>query len=417
VIEKGTISMKRLLNEQDQLRDHWLKEKLETVLPEVWNRHNLDMWIIIGQEYREDPISYTLFPSSIDSSRRLTIFVFYQKGNSGLKRYVIQQNPHFSPFYSLLWTDRTMSQWDCLREFILERKPEKIGINTSEIFPMCDGLSHTSYVTLSACLGGEYAKRLVSAEYLAMDWLQTRSPGELEMYPKIADMARMIASECLSKQVIIPNQTTTVDVVNWIRQKVFNMGIGLSFYPTVDIQRKGEKVDRINETTIIAGDIVHLDFGIHYLGLSTDTQLLGYVLKSDEVDVPEGLKKGLAKANYVEDLIQLHFKGHRTGNDIFDQIINQCESEGINMMLYSHPLGVHCHGAGPTIGLYDEQKRIPIKGDICVSENTCYAMEFNVKQFVPEWEQDVTFYLEESVYFKNNKLDYLTSRQTEYYLI
>ncbi len=221
--------MNLLLSEQDQIKDHWLKERLETVLPEVWKRHNLDMWIIIGQEYREDPISYTLFPSSIDSSRRLTIFVFFKKGNGELERYVIHSNPQFSPFYTLLWTDRTMSQWDCLRELIREKNPENIGINTSEIFPVCDGLSHSLYRTLSAYLGVEYTEKLVSAEYLAMEWLQTRSIGELEMYPKIADLTRMIASECLSKQVIYPNQTTTSELVNWIRQKVLNMGIGFIF--------------------------------------------------------------------------------------------------------------------------------------------------------------------------------------------
>jgi hypothetical protein len=93
-------------------------------------------------------------------------------------------------------------------------------------------------------------------------------------------------------------------------------------------------------------------------------------------------------------------------------------AEGLTPCVYSHPLGFHGHGAGPTIGLYDHQEGVPGRGDYELRENTCYAMELNVKAPVPEWDgQIVTAALEEDMAFTGGKVRFLDGRQEAFHLI
>ncbi len=404
------------LKERDKLIDRWLFQRLEKILPNIMREHQLDMWIVIAREYNEDPVLTSLFPSSIDSSRRLTIFVF-SLTNNGLERMVIHPNPSFEPFYKRVWNTKSENQWECLSRIVQEKNPKIIGLNTSSTYAMSDGLTHSYYKQLEEALGENHAKNLVSAEQVVIGWLSQRCEDELVIYPYIVEIARKIAAEALSNSVIHPGITTTTDVVHWIRQRVLDLGLQTSFYPTVDIQRCGESEDRLEQTIILLGDIVHLDFGIQYLGLATDTQLLAYVKKIGEHDAPVGLKNAMKTANCLEDIIAENFQANRTGNEVLMLSLQQAKAENIQAMIYSHPIDYYCHGIGPLIGLYDKQEEIPVRGELLIRNNTCYAMEFNIRQYIPEWEQEIPIYMEETITFINGKVEYLTKRQMEFYLI
>lgn len=404
------------LAERGKVTDEWLYNRLETLLPVLMNKHGIDSWITIGREYHEDPAAITLFPSSIDSSRRLTIFVFLRERNTNrIKRFVISSNKQFEPFYMCYSVRKGEEPFDVLRRIMDTYNPEKIAINYSSHFSFCDGLSHSLYQSLTSFLGNEHSAKLISSEPLALDWMQLRTDSELHSYKELATITRNIVKQALSNDVIIPRITTTRDVVDWVRQKVLDLGIKTSFYPTVDIQRKDSSADRI-EGVILHGDIVHLDFGIEYLGLCTDTQQLAYVLHPYEQEIPDGLKMALRVANHFEDIFSQTIRTGITGNELFEEVLNKAAKNEIQAMLYSHPIGYHCHAAGPIIGLYDKQEPIPIRGELPIQNNTCYALEFNIRSFIPEWNKDIPVYLEESVCVKD-KMSYLTKRQTEFYVI
>lgn len=416
-IEKGEAALVNILpvKERERTKDRWLKIRLDTILPAIMDKHQLDMWVIVGREYQEDPIAETLFPAAVDSSRRLTMLVFLLQADKTVKRYVIHANPAFAPFYEMIWKPSEEDQWGCLARIIHEKNPRQIGVNVSSHFSFCDGLTHTFYEKLREVVGEKYASSVVSAEQVALDWLQIRSKEELAAYPAIAEIAGGLVRTALSNEVIHPGITTTTDVVDWIRQRVSDLGMQTSFYPTVDVVRRGG--DRLEGVVIMPGDIVHIDFGIHYLGLATDTQQLAYVLHAGEDAAPEGLQAAMRTAIRLEEIIAENFVEGRSGNEIFLSSIKQAEQEGINAMIYSHPLGNHCHAAGPLIGLYDRQQEIPVKGELIVQNHTCYALEFNIRQYIPEWEQEIAIYLEESISFSESKVQYLAKRQVEYYLI
>ena len=98
------------------------------------------------------------------------------------------------------------------------------------------------------------------------------------------------------------------------------------------------------------GDLLHVDFGITYLRLNTDTQQHAYVLRPGEVAAPAGLVRALAAGNRLQDILTENFAAGRSGNDILAGALAQAEAEGIDATIYTHPIGFHGHGAGPTIG-------------------------------------------------------------------
>ena len=68
------------LRERAQIKDSLLKDRINTVLPQVMKRNKLDMWIIIAREYNEDPVIRTLLPATWLNARRRTILVIHDPG-------------------------------------------------------------------------------------------------------------------------------------------------------------------------------------------------------------------------------------------------------------------------------------------------------------------------------------------------
>jgi hypothetical protein len=152
------------------------------------------------------------------------------------------------------------------------------------------------------------------------------------------------------------------------------------------VQRKGVTDAQLGEDPIIQrGDVLHSDLGITALGLNTDTQHMGYVLRAGETDVPAGLKKALANSNRLQDLTLEELKPGRTGNDVLASVLRRMREEKIDGTLYSHPIGLHGHGAGALIGLWDYQDGVPGRGDHKVIPGMWYSIELQATTPVPEW--------------------------------
>jgi hypothetical protein len=61
------------------------------------------------------------------------------------------------------------------------------------------------------------------------------------------------------------------------------------------------------------------------------------------------------------------------------------KEKGINGTVYSHPIGLHGHGAGPLIGLWDYQDGVPGRGDAKVIPSMWWSIELQATTPVPEW--------------------------------
>jgi Xaa-Pro aminopeptidase len=402
--------------EQATLVKGWIVKRFETVLPALMAREGIDMWIIVSREYNDDPVFRSMAPLTTYSSRRRTILVFHDPGGGRPVERLSIGRFDYEQLFTVVQTHND-AQYDGLRKVVEERDPKVIGINESDAWNHADGLSANEKRRLTAALGPKYAARFKSAEMLAVGWLEYKMPEELEAYRHVMKVAHMVIKEAFSSTVITPGKTTNEDVAWWMRQRVVEMGLGKWFQPSVTIHRQGGTKPGV--TVIQRGDMLHTDFGLVYLGFSTDTQHNAYVLKPGETDAPKGLKEGLAAANRLQELTMMYAKPERTGNQALREALTHATKDGLTPSIYCHPVGYHGHAAGPPIGMTDYQEGVPVRGDYVFRPNTWHSIELNVTHKVPEWAgQPVRFALEEdAAILADGKWDWVDGRQTEFYLI
>ena len=406
--------------------DRLLNEKLETVLPDLMEREGIDMWVVISREYNEDPVIETLLPATWLAARRRTILVMFDQGEGkGIETLAIARYDVGEKFKQAWDKEKEPDQWKRLKEIIEERDPQRIGINQSEYFGLADGIVATDLKEMKEAIGEKYTTRIVSAEKLAIGWLETRTPNEMALYPQICKIAHEIIREGFSDKVIQPGITTTEDLVWWFREKIRELKLITWFHPSVSIQRADpESFDHLRSfssrpgnNVIMPGDLLHVDLGITYLRLNTDTQQHAYILRNGETEAPDYLKEAFRRGNRLQDIFTNNFREGRTGNEVLAMSRQQSLDEGIKPSIYSHPLGYHGHGAGTTLGMWDSQGGVPIKGDYPLHLNTAYSIELNAATFIEEWGKEIRIMLEEDAFFDERGVNYIDGRQTELLII
>ena len=399
------------------------KERFNNLLPELMEKTGVDMWVLIAREYNEDPIIKTMLPPTWLNARRTTIVVFSLDTKSKKFESVAIARYAFGDNIPSIWNkEKQPNQWEALKDYIVSKNPEKIGINTSSYESLADGLSKYHYDQLYNVLSPKFRKKIVSAEDLAIAWIETRTALEMTAYSQLVEISSAIIREAFSTKVITPGVTTTDDVVWWMREKVIALGLDTWFHPTVDVQRKDESdlyaFDSNSKfDTILPGDLLHCDFGISYLTLNTDTQELAYVLKPEETSAPDFLVKALKDGNRVQDIFTNNFQQGDTGNQILKKSLEQGKAEGLRPSIYTHPLGTYGHSAGTTLGMWDSQGGVPFSGDYPLQYNTSYAIELNTTVYIPEWKKDIRIMLEVPGFFGKNGFRYINGRQTELLLV
>jgi hypothetical protein len=383
----------------------------------------IDMWVLIAREYNEDPIIKTMLPPTWLNARRTTIIVFSLDSETKNFESVAIARYAFGDNIPSIWNkEKQPNQWEALKDYIVSKNPEKIGINTSSYESLADGLSKYHYDQLYNVLSPKFRKKIVSAEDLAIAWIETRTDLEMTAYSQLVEISSAIIREAFSTKVITPGVTTTDDVVWWMREKVIELGLDTWFHPTVDVQRNDDSDlyafdNNLKFDTILPGDLLHCDFGISYLTLNTDTQELGYVLKPEETSAPDFLVNALKDGNRVQDIFTNNFKQGATGNQILKKSLEQGKAEGLRPSIYTHPLGTYGHSAGTTLGMWDSQGGVPFSGDYPLQYNTSYAIELNTTVYIPEWKKDIRIMLEVPGFFGKNGFRYINGRQTELLLV
>jgi Xaa-Pro aminopeptidase len=412
--------------EQAKVIDDLLEERLRTLLPTLMRREGFDMWVVISREYNEDPVIRTLLPATWFAARRTTMLVVYDKGKDGKGNdlgfeYLAVARYDVGKIFKRAWDpDRNPDQWGQLAKIIEERNPKKIGVNKAPSWGHADGMTSNDYDQLLTVLPKRLYPHVTSAEKLAVAWLETRTEKEMVIYQQICRIAHNIIAEGFSDKVIQPGVTTTEDVVWWYREEIKRLKLDTWFQPSVSIQRNEPEAitsKRPQPLVIMPGDLLHVDFGITYLRLNTDTQQHAYILKPGETDAPEYLKNAFKRGNKLQDILTGNFKEGKTGNQILADSRKQAIDGGITPSIYTHPIGFHGHAAGTTIGMWDMQEGVPFTGDYPMHYNTAYSIELNASVYVIEWKKEIRIQLEEDGYFDETGFRYIDGRQTELIVI
>ena len=411
------------LREQAVIEDALLEARLDTIVPNLMREYGSDMWILIAREYNEDPVVKTMLPARWLSARRRMILVFARDGDT-VERFAVSRYP-VDRFFETRWVkEQQPDQWRALADIVAEKNPGTITINTSDTFTLADGMTLSQYKGMAKALGPEMMRRVSGDHRLAIGWLETRLPIEMLYFKAAVAKAHSIIREGFTQHVV-PDKTGRNDLVWWYRQQIRNEGLTAWFHPTVNIQRADKADDgqiaafSPGENEIIRrGDLLHVDFGLQYMGYNTDTQQHAYVLHAGESDAPGELKKALAKGNRLQDILTSLYRTGRSGNEVLAMARAQAFAEGITPSIYTHPLGLHGHGAGATIGLWDQQGGVKGRGDYPVRAMTGWSIELKAMVPLEMWGgKVVNIMLEEDALFDGVGVDYLAGRQTVLHLV
>jgi len=414
------------MRERAQVIDKIIDERIETVLPGLMERTGIDMWVIISREYNEDPVLKTFLPSTWQTARRRTILLIFNPGDEKpLETLAVARYGVGETFIKAWDKELHGDQWKRLAELIDERNPNQIGINYSDTFALADGITHTEYDLFLESLKPVHRDKVISAENLSVGWLETRSKTEMIIYQQICRIAHEILAAGLTDEVIQPGITTTNDVAWWYRDRIRELKLTAWFHPSVSIQRetspaldaKSSILARHDDNIIMPGDLLHVDFGITYLRLNTDTQQHAYVLKAGENKIPDDLKIAMQNGNRLQDILTGEIAVGRTGNEVLSSALRKAKNEGITPSIYTHPIGYHGHGAGSTIGMWDQQGGVPGGGDYPIYPNTAYSIELYAETNIPSWGKPVRIKLEEDAMFDGESVYYIDGRQKEIFLI
>ncbi len=412
------------LREQQAVRESWLKKRLDTMLLPMMRQQKIDMWIVTNEEFHADPVTAYIAPPLPYVGRR-DFFVFADRGGNNLERFAIVRYPeeHLKLFFEVL-NPPGREIATTLRRIVEERNPKTIALNTGGMRGATDGLTYDAQKFLTEALGSNYASRFVSAAPLIVEYMDTRLPEELEHYRTAVAITDVLTQRAFSNEVITPGKTTVGDVRWWFMQQVNNLGLDIWFQPDLRIQRHNREPGKTQQflsvteesAVIQRGDVIHIDCGVNYMGLSTDWQKMGYVLRPGEKDVPEGLKKALTNTNRLQDALFAHIKPGAKGFEVYDATMADMKKLGIEAMIYSHSVGNQGHALGASIDFRRPSTATSLEPPF--REGSYTAIELNTSTPVAEWGgQKVTIMMEDDAYLTREGMKWFRPRQTAFYVI
>jgi Xaa-Pro dipeptidase len=414
--------MPKLLSQREQLRvrGEWLKKRLDTMLLPMMRKHNVSMWIVVNEEFHADPVTEYIAPPLPYVGRR-DFFILADNGKT-LDKIAIIRYPeeHLKNFYTMLNPPGSKIA-ETLKQIVTERNPKTIALNMGGGRGQSDGITHDAYKFLVETLGKDYETRFVSGGKLITDYLDTRLPEELEHYRRAVLLTDILTRRAFSNEVITPGKTTVGDVRWWLYQQINNFGLTTWFQPDLRVQRIAKASENPMQFLEVAdeaivlerGDLIHVDFGLNYMGLSTDWQKHAYILKKGERDAPQGLKDALKNTNRFQDALFAIARAGMTGPEVYAATMAEMKKQNIQALLYSHPLGTHGHGLGAHL-----DARRATANDERLRLGSITSIELNTATKVPEWNNQMVFIMEEDDAFMTEKgYEFFRPRQTEFYLI
>lgn len=417
-----TPKMPKLLNQREQMdvREKWLTARFALLQP-MMKRHGVDMWIIVNEEFKSDPVMDQLVPPIPIVGRR-DLFLFMDAGNRlekiALARY---DEERVANHYKFLTPARDKFGEE-LRKIVESFNPKTIALNYGGTRGQQSGLSYDAYKFLADTLGPETKKKFVSAAPLLTEFLDTRLPEEMSEYQKAVLVTDILTRRAFSNEVITPGKTTAGDVRWWLLEQVNKLGLTVWFQPDLRIQRQqtktgttGQFLSTAKESEILQrGDLLHVDFGLNYMGLSTDWQKHAYILKEGEKNAPNGLRAALINTTRLQDILFSVARPGMTGSEVYEKTMAEAKQKGLDAMIYSHPIGTQGHGLGPSIDF-----RGTVGGGGNKILNGSYlSVELNTSSSISEWGgQKVTMMAEDDAVMTPEGYRFIRPRQTALYLI
>lgn len=360
--------------------------------------HGIAMWIVVNEESHPDPLTDIIAPPRPYVGGR-DLFVFVDTGTA-LRKLALSTYAEESLTRFFESDPDPGAPALALKALVAETNPRNIALSIDGKRGVTRSLTRASYQFLAEALGPELEKRFVPAEPLLEELCDTRLPGERPQYLALVKLTEALARRALSSEVITPGQTTVGDVRRFLYDALDAAGVTTWFQPDLRVQRRSGQVELSRGFLAVAkeaqvierGDLLHVDFGVTFLGLNTDWQRMAYVLRDGETAPPAGLAAGLSRTNALQQAVIGASRPGRLNADVYDAVMAAMKAQGIEAQIYSHPLGFQGHALGAAIDLRSSGRKEPPKP---LRAGSSLALELNTRSAVPEWDGKLVYFMEE----------------------
>jgi len=413
----------RTAAELGALRDRVVRARLDRLVGPALRASGVGIWIVLTREDDHDPLTKLLTPDGTFPGGR-NAYVFLDEGKERATRIAI--GSHQPPEAAAFWDEAIEARGEDvarkLRE-LADRVSGPIAINVSAATSVADGLSVSMRDWLAEALG-PHAARFVSSERVVVDVIEPRLPEELPAWEEACAITRAMWEEAFSRKNLVPGKTRIGDLVAHLRELAARQRVGIWFRPDFRLQRKGRPFDPGTPTgldvLIEPGDLLHLDVGVVYAGLSTDFQRMAYVPRKGEKGPPPGLAAALASTNRLQDLLVAEMRPGRTGPEVHEAAMKAAEAAGLKAQIYSHSIGSFGHFVGPAIGSFrpGPGAKPSLRSTLPLRLWAGTAVELNSRLSVPEWDgQEVYAMEEDTTILTPEGVRFFVPRQTAFYLV
>lgn len=268
------------------------KEKLP-IIYEALRENQVDAWLITGREsiMKSEPVLPVLGDMDFIIA---TTLIFTAEG-----KCIAIVSPLDVEGYKLIeGIDEVVEYQTTMEESIYEvlskLRPKRLALDYSSSDAAADGLTVGMYKMLERVFRRlDFKMETVSAFPIVSDVRGRKTSTQIE---KIRHCA-VKADEYLRRvPEMCKKGTTSLDIFNFLHEVAYEDGYGMSW---ADSQCPGVSVDPnvpsghmgIVSTPIVEGYLINIDYGVSKDGYCSDLQRMYYVLKEDEEDAPEEVKK------------------------------------------------------------------------------------------------------------------------------
>lgn len=408
-------------SQQIAIREAWLAKRHAMIL-DMLRRHNIDMWIIVNEEFHNDPLTEYIAPPRPYTGNR-DIFVFIDTGTT-LRKVAITSYAEENVKRFFEGEDDPKPADQQLAALYTQYHPRHIGLSIDARRGVQRSLTRDSYLFLAKSMGSDAESHFVSAADLIEEYSDTRLPEEFDSYKTLVALTDELTKRAFSNEVITPGKTTVGDVRRWLYDAMWANGVGTWFQQDIRLQRKGLNPSTSRgflavapeDVVIKPGDLLHVDFGITCMGFSTDWQKMAYVLRPGEKAAPEGLKNALRNTNILQETLMTDSRPGKLAGDVYNEIMAEMTKRGIEAKVYSHPIGFQGHGLGAGLD-YRVAQQSASEGKR-LRNGSYISIELNSATPVPEWDGQKVYAMEEDdAYLTDDGFKTFLPRQTSYYLI
>jgi len=327
-------------------------ERIATLLPGAMEENGLDAWVVICRENNNDPLADHV---GCENAGGTAAFMFFRVGD-GVRSVAISPRGEATSLAEtgrmdeVIMSERGASIWDTMGEVFERFEPSTIGINTGQS-PITDGLSHTQYASMMAGLPSMWTSRMQSAEPMIRSWLSVKTPAEVAIMARAAEITAQWEVEAYAHAV--GGVTTDRDIADFLEAKMAEMGVGDAWSPEQNPAINSGK-DRGHshptDRTIQPGDFIQTDFGIRvHDRWVTDIQRFAYVLAPGETEAPQEALDKWEAAKRGSRAAFAAMKPGATGNEVDRAQRIVLEENGSQPVMWGtgHPVGYWAHDSGP----------------------------------------------------------------------